>query len=131
MKIAFLVGKFPVLSESFILNQIAGLLDRGHEVDIYAIDGPADNNGTKVHPIVTKYNLSERTYFSPVPPEDKADLTPNEDKFISQIFQRNPEACQNLIDVAKHEKQVLNKKLSQKQLTNQALAFSNYSIDRS
>ncbi|MGK7947910.1 MAG: glycosyltransferase [Xenococcaceae cyanobacterium] len=103
MKIAFLVGKFPVLSESFILNQIAGLLDRGHEVDIYAIDGPADN-GTKVHPIVTKYNLSERTYFSPVPPKDKADLTPNDDKFISQIFQRNPKACQDLIDVSKHGK---------------------------
>ena len=103
MKIAFLVGKFPVLSESFILNQIAGLLDRGHEVDIYAIDGPADN-GSKVHPIVTKYNLIERTYFSPVSPKDKADLTPNDDKFISQIFQRNPEACQDLIDVAKHGK---------------------------
>ena len=103
MKIAFLVGKFPVLSESFILNQIAGLLDRGHEVDIYAIDGPADN-GSKVHPIVTKYNLIERTYFSPVPPKDKADLTPNDDRFIKQIFQRNPKACQDLIDVAKHGK---------------------------
>ena len=103
MKIAFLVGKFPVLSESFILNQIAGLLDRGHEVDIYALDGPADN-GSKVHPIVTKYNLIERTYFSPIPPKDKADLTPNNDRFIKQIFQRNPEACQDLIDVAKHGK---------------------------
>ena len=34
MKIAFIVGKFPVLSQTFILNQITGLIDRGHEVDI-------------------------------------------------------------------------------------------------
>ena len=103
MKIAFLVGKFPVLSESFILNQIAGLLDRGHEVDIYALDGPADN-GSKVHPIVTKYNLLDRTYFSPTPPENKDHLTPNDNEFIAEIFQRNPEACQDLIDVSKHGK---------------------------
>ena len=35
MRIAFLVNNFPMLSETFVLNQITGLLDRGHEVDIY------------------------------------------------------------------------------------------------
>ncbi|NEQ21419.1 MAG: colanic acid biosynthesis glycosyltransferase WcaL, partial [Microcoleus sp. SIO2G3] len=28
MKIAFIVGRFPLLSEAFILNQITGLIDR-------------------------------------------------------------------------------------------------------
>ena len=36
MKIAFIVTFFPALSETFILNQITGLIERGHEVDIYA-----------------------------------------------------------------------------------------------
>ena len=93
MKIAFLVGKFPVLSESFILNQIAGLLDRGHEVDIYALDGPADIT-SKVHPIVKEYNLIERTYYSPTPPENTSDLTPNEAQLLFAAFNRNPNACQ-------------------------------------
>lgn len=35
MKVAFIVGTFPVLSETFTLNQIVGALERGHEVDIY------------------------------------------------------------------------------------------------
>jgi len=36
MKIAFIVGGFPSLSETFILNQITGLLDLGYEVEIFS-----------------------------------------------------------------------------------------------
>lgn len=46
MKIAFFVSLFPRLSETFILNQITGLIDRGHDVDIYAYDNGKD---PKVH----------------------------------------------------------------------------------
>ncbi|MEM8830640.1 MAG: glycosyltransferase [Cyanobacteria bacterium P01_G01_bin.19] len=63
LKIAFIVGRFPVLSEAFILNQIAGLLERGHEVDIYALEGYSRE--TKVHPIVEKYNLLARSHYVP------------------------------------------------------------------
>jgi colanic acid/amylovoran biosynthesis glycosyltransferase len=62
MKIAFIVGQFPTLSETFILNQITGLLDRGHEVDIYA-DNPGDL--TKLHDDVVTYRLLDRTYYLP------------------------------------------------------------------
>jgi len=34
MKIAFFLGEYPVLSETFIVRQIAGMRDRGHEVTI-------------------------------------------------------------------------------------------------
>ncbi|MEL6580958.1 MAG: glycosyltransferase [Cyanobacteria bacterium J06621_12] len=67
MKIAFIVGRFPVLSEAFILNQIAGLLDQGHQVDIYALEGYSGE--TKVHPIVDKYNLLERSHYVPAVPD--------------------------------------------------------------
>jgi colanic acid/amylovoran biosynthesis glycosyltransferase len=60
MKIAFIVYCFPSLSETFILNQITGLIDRGHTVDIYA-DRPGDTK--KNHPDVDKYNLLNHTYY--------------------------------------------------------------------
>ena len=46
MKIAFLVGQFPALSETFILNQITSLLERGHSVSIFAERRPADSGRT-------------------------------------------------------------------------------------
>ncbi len=57
MRIAFLIDVFPAISETFILNQITGLIDRGHEVDIYAhrID-----SGEAAHPDVARYGLLER-----------------------------------------------------------------------
>jgi colanic acid/amylovoran biosynthesis glycosyltransferase len=70
MKIAFLVGRFPALSETFILNQIVGMIERGHEVDIYALDGIVSNK-SKVHPEVEKHNLLNRTYYTPTIPANK------------------------------------------------------------
>ena len=65
MRIAFIVRRFPVLSESFILSQIAGCLEAGHEVEIFA---EGDSKEKVVHDIVTKYSLSERThYISDIP----------------------------------------------------------------
>lgn len=70
MRIAFLVGRFPVLSETFVLNQVTGLIERGHEVDIYALDGPVEDiNNFKVHPDVEKYQLLQRTYCAPIATE--------------------------------------------------------------
>ncbi|MCA9393835.1 MAG: glycosyltransferase [Candidatus Omnitrophica bacterium] len=42
LRIAMIVGKFPVLSETFIVNQVRGLRARGHDVDIYALYGGPD-----------------------------------------------------------------------------------------
>ena len=64
MKIAFIVSGFPTLSETFILNQITGLLDLGHEVEIFAQSNPKDK---KVHSDVKKYHLIERTYYYGIP----------------------------------------------------------------
>jgi colanic acid/amylovoran biosynthesis glycosyltransferase len=45
LRVAFFVASFPELSETFITRQAAGLLDRGHDVRIFAHapnkDGPA------------------------------------------------------------------------------------------
>lgn len=36
MKIAVIVDSFPRISETFVLSHVTGLLDRGHDVDIFA-----------------------------------------------------------------------------------------------
>lgn len=63
MHIAFVVGKFPKLSKTFILSQITGLIERGYEVDIYA--DPLGYVPSKVHPAITKYKLFEKIYYPP------------------------------------------------------------------
>ncbi len=57
MRIAFVLPMFPVLSETFILNQITGLVDRGHDVRIFAFS--KDYNRTR-HEDVVKYDLHKR-----------------------------------------------------------------------
>jgi colanic acid/amylovoran biosynthesis glycosyltransferase len=57
MKIAYLVDEFPSMSQTFILNQITGMIDAGHRVCIFA-DGPS--NAGKIHSQYKKYNLLEK-----------------------------------------------------------------------
>ena len=64
MRIAFFIDRFPCLSETFILNQITGLIDRGHEVDIYC---DRTDNTERMHPEVTEYELLKRANYSPIP----------------------------------------------------------------
>lgn len=59
MRIAFLVANFPRFSETFVLNQVTGLLDRGYQVDIYT---DHVESWSTVHPDVKQYRLWERTY---------------------------------------------------------------------
>lgn len=60
LKIAFLAGVFPALSETFILNQITGLIDLGHDVDIFALER---GYTAKLHGDITKYDLLSRTHY--------------------------------------------------------------------
>jgi len=60
MRIAFIVNNFPCLSETFVLNQITGLLDRGHEVDIFA---NSPRNDPMVHADIERHNLLDRTFY--------------------------------------------------------------------
>ena len=60
MKIAFLLYHWPVLSETFIMNQMTGLLDRGHEIGIYAKSPGAE---PVIHTDIERYKLLERTFY--------------------------------------------------------------------
>jgi colanic acid/amylovoran biosynthesis glycosyltransferase len=67
LRIAMFVGCFPVISETFILRQIAGLLELGHAVDIYADTRAADDAPRQ--PEVIQHQLIGRTTYMDMPPE--------------------------------------------------------------
>ena len=69
MRIAFITNTFPTLSATFIINQITGLLDLGHDVRILAYSDPQE---PRVHPDIEKYNLLGRTRYIPQMPKHKA-----------------------------------------------------------
>ncbi len=60
MKVAFFVISFPKISETFILNQITGIIELGHDVKILAIK---KKKIKKVHTDILKYNLLERVDY--------------------------------------------------------------------
>ena len=68
MKIAFIVNAFPSLSESFIVTQITGLIDAGHDIRIFANFNP---NQLQIHNDILKYNLPQRTRYIPHIPRNK------------------------------------------------------------
>jgi colanic acid/amylovoran biosynthesis glycosyltransferase len=71
MNIAFVVNTFPSVSETFILNQITGLIERGHAVSIFAhAPGRSEVN----QPEIARYGLLERTHYLRAPKDKLARL---------------------------------------------------------
>lgn len=62
MKIGVIVSMYPRLSETFILNQITGLIDAGHDVSVIAGIDPQEKN---VHRDFYEYNLKSISYWLP------------------------------------------------------------------
>jgi colanic acid/amylovoran biosynthesis glycosyltransferase len=68
MKIAIILDAFPALSETFVLSQITGLMDLGHDVQIF----PAwHTSPSKMHEDVVTYGLMARTHAIPPTPRNK------------------------------------------------------------
>ena len=60
MKVLFYLNSFPLPSETFIIDQISGLIERGADVTILSlVKGKIDIDNEKVK----KYKLIERTVF--------------------------------------------------------------------
>lgn len=60
MKIAFIVDSFPKLSETFVLNQITGLLQMGYEVRVFS-RGPGEEG--VLHSEIKEYGLVDKTVY--------------------------------------------------------------------
>jgi len=59
MRVAYFVGGFPVISETFVVNQIAGMAARGCRVDIFATSA---GTTTRLPEAVERHKLMERVH---------------------------------------------------------------------
>ena len=59
MKVAYVVGSFPYVSETFIANEIVGVAARGHVVDIFTT---CEGEVSSIPPGVHHYGLMRRTH---------------------------------------------------------------------
>jgi colanic acid/amylovoran biosynthesis glycosyltransferase len=64
MKILMIVGSFPVIHDICVLNQITGLIDRGHDVHIFAF---SKGDYINVQKDVIQYDLINKTTFKKLP----------------------------------------------------------------
>ncbi|MDN3725283.1 glycosyltransferase [Aequorivita sp. SDUM287046] len=68
LNIAIVVGSFPTVSETFIVNQITSLIDKGHSVKIYSYE---KGNIEKIHNSILTYGLLENVVYRDKPPVNK------------------------------------------------------------
>lgn len=74
LRVLFVMHEFPKFIQPFILNQMSGLLERGHEVFIYANVTPykKDKDAQQIMPPeVEKYKLLKRTAYQKLPKKVK------------------------------------------------------------
>lgn len=57
MKVSFFLLKFPLSSETFVLNQIVAFIEMGHEVEIVALQ---KGDLTHTHAAYTQYRLADK-----------------------------------------------------------------------
>lgn len=61
MRVAFFINRFPIASEAFIVNTAAGLIDAGHDVDLYGLSGKSLS--TARHELVEQRELTSRVFM--------------------------------------------------------------------
>jgi colanic acid/amylovoran biosynthesis glycosyltransferase len=105
MKILFIVEHFPCISETFVLNQVTGLLDLGHDVTIYAI---GKQSGIAAHPAINDYNLMDRTWAGINPPTSKRHRLIKAMRFFPSFFSRCGFNMFKAFDYSRHGKQAIN-----------------------
>ena len=103
MRIAFIVGYFPTLTETFILNQIIGVINKGHYIKIFAT---RPKKIDKVHDDVMKYNLLDRTSYRILPKNKIAQFLKGMLLFTKYIF-LYPRPMLKAINFFKYGKYVL------------------------
>ncbi|WP_028401704.1 glycosyltransferase [Ectobacillus panaciterrae] len=103
MKILFVVDQFPKLSETFVLNQITGLIDQGHEVEILA---QKPRSKEVFHEDIKKYSLINKTIYYNVPSK-KEDILKESFRFLFNKFFNNPILLFKSLNFLKYGKEAL------------------------
>ena len=104
MKIAYIVGSFPSVTETFILNQMVYFIKKGHLIDIYALE---KSSIKKIHSQIKQYSLLEKTtYFIKVPRNRIARIIRGFFLFIKN-FHRSPLVILKSINILSFKKDII------------------------
>ena len=87
LKVAFIVGEFPLTTETFIMDQITGLIDMGMEIKIIAIRKSDEVVSSKFQ----EYSLENRTVYLNIPRSKKKRFV-EAIKLISSNISKHPVA---------------------------------------
>ena len=106
LKIAFVVGAFPTVSETFIVNQITSLIDKGHSVKIYSYQ---KGNTQKIHNSISAYHLLDNVIYKEKPSFNKFKRAFNFLKLILKyLFQINWSLLFKSLNFNKYGKKAIN-----------------------
>lgn len=83
-KPVIITNLFPKLSETFILDQITGLLDRNIDFEIWALEDPKESC---IHREIRKYNLLKRTRYLKLPEHSHIS---DQKQWLTQFEKLNP-----------------------------------------
>jgi colanic acid/amylovoran biosynthesis glycosyltransferase len=97
-KIAFVVGIFPVFSETFIINQVADLIDRGVDVRVYTFRKGSTEHVSERY---QEYKMAERTILLDMPASFINRFFAMVPKFLHLLYCR-PSALLSAFDVVKY-----------------------------
>lgn len=90
MRLAFVLDDFPALSETFILNQITGMIDRDLPPDIYALNRCSPDHA---HEDVIKYGLLDQVAYSTRLPQNKVVRVLGGMGQFLKLFPKSPRAA--------------------------------------
>ena len=96
--IAFVVGTFPLISETFIINQVADLLDLGFNIQIYALKKGSEENISERY---FSYRMSERVHVMEMPEGYIARIAAAIPKIL-HILSVRPNVLLKIFDVTKY-----------------------------
>lgn len=108
MKIAFIVSLFPTLSETFILNQITGLIDLGHHVDIFS---QSSISTEKIHQDIKKYQLNDNLYYLDAFPGNKLRRVIKAFSLFVKYFVQHPKPTLASLNFVKYGNEALSLRL--------------------
>jgi colanic acid/amylovoran biosynthesis glycosyltransferase len=120
MRIAFVVDSFPAVSETFILAQIVGLFQRGHEVDIVA--DPPPRSLSKVHADVERFRLLDHTQYRSATPAAWGARLRSAASRLQLWGLRHPGSVLDSLNVFRHGREALNLRLLHRWFPAQKLA---------
>ena len=108
LRILFVVEHFPCLSETFVLNQITGLLDRGHQVEIYPLGLPSEG---PIHSDVERYELMSHVWQKPAIPRGRLRRLVTAGGIIAGNLPRGGAKLLRMLNVPRYGRDAANLKL--------------------